>query len=159
MTTTTKPKSVRAKAKKANAPAMESIVNNAPRRFADADWPVGSVAHQGDVILVRIAELTAEAKPRKNRQVADGNTQGSRHILEGGKIYDCNLPAVAKAIKAACPRSSVGEQYIGPVFLTDDTTALRHPEHGDHEYDAGMCVAVVFQRNLDAEQREQVARD
>jgi hypothetical protein len=80
-------------------------------------------------------------------------------VLEGGKIYDCTPSTVVKAIKSACPKSNVGTQYIGPVFVTDDTTALRHPEHGDHEYEAGMCVAVVFQRNLDAENREQRSRD
>ena len=62
--------------------SQESIVNDAPRQFDD--FPVGSVSHQGDVILVAIAGLPTGAKVRTNRQVADGTTQGSRHILEGG---------------------------------------------------------------------------
>lgn len=145
--------------KSKSAPKAEPIVNDAPRQFTDASWPVGSAAHQGDVILVRIESLPKGAKPRANRQVAEGDTQGSRHVLEGGKIYDVDAKAVAKAVKSACPKSDVGEQYCGPVFVTDESTALRHPEHGDHEYESGMCVAVVFQRNLDAEQREVRSRD
>lgn len=147
------------KPKAKSAPKAESIVNDAPRQFTDASWPVGSAAHQGDVILVRIESLPSGAKPRANRQVAEGDTQGSRHILDGGSIYDVPAKSVAKAVKSACPKSDVGEQYCGPVFVTDESTALRHPEHGDHEYEAGMCVAVVFQRNLDAELREVRSRD
>lgn len=147
----TKTKSVRKS--KVIKPLPEKIVNDAPRVFTDASWPVGSAAHQGDVILVRIEALPKSAKPRENRQVADGNTQGSRHILHGGSIYDCDLAHVEAAVQAVCPRAKLDRQCIGPVFTTDEVTALRHPEHGDHEYESGMTVAVVFQRNLDAMQR------
>jgi hypothetical protein len=133
----------------------ESIVNDAARTLSDADWPVGSVAHQGDIVLIRITAMPG-GKMRANRQMADGNTQGSRHILAGGKAFDCEANAVAKAIKSVCPKiNDIGQQYIGPVFVTDEATALRHPEHGDHCYgESGMVVAVVYQRNLDAEMRE-----
>lgn len=148
------------KAKRVSAPAAESLVNDAPRVFDGAAWPVGSAAHQGDVILVRVAALPAGAAPRANRQVADGDTQGSRHVLHGGAVYDAPAAAVAAAVRAVCPRADVAERYCGPVFVTDGATALRHPEHGDHEYaEPGMVVAVVFQRNLDAEQREQRVAD
>lgn len=143
-----------------SAPETESLVNDAPRVFDDGMWPVGSVAHQGDVILVRIAGIPAKSVPRPNRQVAEGTTQGSRHVLVGGAVYNSPVAAVSRAIKKACPRADVGERYCGPVFVTDETTVLTHPEHGDHEYrTAGMVVAVVFQRNLDTEEREQRVRD
>lgn len=134
----------------------ESIVNNAPREFTDADFPVGSVAHQGDVILVRIASLPTSAKKRKNRQLADGTTQGSRHVLSGGECFDADAAEVVRMIKAACKKSAVAEQYIGPVFRGGELT---HPEHGNHVYQDEMVLACVYQRNLDAEEREQRTRD
>lgn len=144
-----------------SAPQAESMVNNAPRDFTDATWPVGSGAHQGDLILVRIEAVPASAKPRTQRQMALGNTQGSRHILEGGQPFDCEPSEVAEAIRKVCPKAdTLDAKYVGPVFLTDDNTALRHPEHGHHCYpEAGMAVAVVYQKNLDALQREQRTQD
>lgn len=137
----------------------ESIVNDAPRVFTEADWPVGSVAHQGDLILVRIASMP-KGMARKNRQMAEGNTQGSRHVVSVGTPFDCDAPEVARLIKSACPKASVGESYIGPVFGTVSGRAeLTHPEHGDHIYQGDMIVACVYQRNLDAEEREQRVRD
>lgn len=138
----------------------ERIVNDAPRIFTDADWPVGSAAHQGDLILVRIGAMP-KGKPRKDRQMAEGTTQGSRHVLEVGEALDCDATQVAKAIKAACPKADlIDAKYIGPVFRTvDGSAALRHPEHGDHEYSGDMAVACVYQKNLDAEQREVRSRD
>lgn len=142
------------------APAAERIVNDELRTFTEADWPVGSVAHQGDLILVRISRLPALAKPRKQRQLADGTTQGSRHVLETGDVFDCPPANVTAAVKAACPAASVVDRYCGPVFRTAAGKALlTHPEHGDHAYEGEMTVAVVYQRSLDAELREQQVRD
>ena len=43
--------------------------------------------------------------------------------------------------------------------LTPAQTVLSHPEHGHHIYHDNMVIACVFQRNLDAEEREQRALD
>ena len=133
----------------------ESIVNDAPRTFADADFPVGTVAHQGDLILVRIDSLPPSAKPRKNRQLADGSTQGSRHILDRGDVFDCDFGEVVAAIARVCKGVTVDRKYIGPVFQAKDCVAdLTHPEHGNHSYCGDMTIAVVYQRNLDQDERE-----
>ncbi|MCE5269153.1 MAG: hypothetical protein LLG00_14855 [Planctomycetaceae bacterium] len=138
----------------------EAIVNDAPRTFTDADFPVGSVAHQGDLILVRLAALPANAKRRRERQLAQGNTQGSRHVLKRGVPYDCEPAAVAGAVQSLCKGVSVAPEYIGPVFATSRGVAdLVHPEHGDHFYRGDMVIGVVYQRNLDAEERERRALD
>ena len=136
----------------------EAIINDAPRTFVD--FPVGTVAHQGDVMFVRIASLPA-GKPRKNRQLADGTTQGSRHILEGGEVFDCEPGEVARLIGQACKGLNVDARYIGPVFRTKDTEAdVVHPEHGDHCYRGqDWVIATVFQRSLDAEEREARVQD
>jgi hypothetical protein len=144
--------------KKAAKP--ETIVNDAPRTFTEADFPVGTAAHQGDLILVRIEALPTSARPRKDCQLAAGNTQGSRHLLERGIPYDCAPGNVANAIAAACPGVAIAEAYIGPVFQTQGGVAdLLHPEHGDHHYRGDMTVAVVYQRNLDSEERERRVQD
>lgn len=138
----------------------EAIVNDALRTFSDADFPVGTVAHQGDLILIRIGGLPEGAKPRKNRQMAEGNTQGSRHILKVGDAFDCPIAGVQRAIAAVCKGAKIGDAYVGPVFQTRDGSAnLVHPEHGDHCYLGDMTIAVVYQRNLDAEDRERRVQD
>lgn len=134
----------------------ENIINDAPRTVTDADFPVGSVAHQGDIILVRIKALPKPAKAITQRQLAEGNTQGSRHVLSTGSVYQCDdVSEVVKAISVVCKGVEVGEQFIGPVIGTLEGVAdVVHPEHGDHFYRGDMVIAVVYQRNLDSEQRE-----
>ncbi len=138
----------------------EHIVNDAPRTFTEADFPVGTSAHQGDLILVRIETLPASAKPRTDRQLAIGSTQGSRHVLERGRPYDCKASEVVAAIQCVCPKAVVSEEYAGPAFQCSRGRAdLVHPEHGNHTYVGEMTIAVVYQRNLDAEERERRTLD
>lgn len=142
-----------------SSPVNHAVINDAPRMFDDSDFPVGTVAHQGDVILVRIAALPKSAKPRQSRQIAEGNTQGSRHVVITGEVFDCDLSEVSKAVKSAT-KCDVDPKYIGPVFKTVEGCAdLDHPEHGNHQYRGEMVMACVFQRVLDAEEREQRAAD
>ncbi len=140
--------------------SRERIINDAPKTFTDAIWPVGSVAHQGDLILIRIPKLPKSKKVREQRQLADGHTQGSRHVLSVGDVYNAESEEVISIIKKVCPKADIGEQYIGPVFKTIEGLAeLVHPEHGNHCYEGDMVVAVVYQRNIDAEEQEQRTRD
>lgn len=133
----------------------EAIVNDEAKLHAT--FEPGDVSHQGDVIVVCLEKLPASAKTRANRQLADGNTQGSRHVLARGEVYDCDPAEVAKMLGG-----SIAAEYIGPVFVSpayptcDDLT---HPEHGNQGFPAGVVCAVVYQRNLDAEEREARVRD
>lgn len=54
-----------------------------------------------------------------------------------------------------------GLRYIGPVFVGTvlKNAVLDHPEHGNHVYKGDMVIASVFQRNLNAEEREQQVID
>lgn len=140
----------------------ESIVNNAPRTFTEADFPPGTASRQGDIYLIRINALPKSAKSRAARQVAEGNTQGSRHIVTVGDVYNCNPEEVLGQISSAAPkvRGTLQARYIGPVFTTvADMASLEHPEHGHQHWQGAMVIACVVQRNLDAEDREQAARD
>lgn len=138
-----------------SAPLLEheSIANDSPHTHSA--WNCPDAAHQGDLIFVAISSLPKSAKTRKNRQLADGNTQGSRHILSGGKCYDCDAQEVAGLILATT-KIAVEAKYIGPVFTTP--CEVTHPEHGNHIWPKQIgkhVIATVFQRSLDAEEREQ----
>lgn len=140
-------------------PIPERLVNNDPRLLAT--FAPGDVSHQGDLILVCLSSLPSSAKPRANRQLADGNTQGSRHVLARGDVYDCDAAEVVRAIKHAT-RAEVDAKYVGPVFRSpSDPTPhdLTHPEHGHQGFASKCVVAIVYQRNLDAEERERRTQD
>jgi hypothetical protein len=138
----------------------EKMHNDAPVEFTEAQLGIGEAVDQGDVIVVRIPRLPAKAKVRANRQVAEGDTQGSRHVLSTGNIYDCDPDSVVELIRQA-NGANINPTYIGPVFQTANGQAeLTHPEHGNHVYKGEMTCAVVIQRNWDAEeQAERRARD
>lgn len=137
----------------------EAMVTDAPAFLGGFGGQCAS--HQGDLVIVALDSLPKSAKPRANRQLADGNTQGSRHVLERGDVYDCDVAEVASEIKRIYGED-IGQQYIGPVFVSTENPTdsdLTHPEHGNQGFPAGQVCAVVFQRNLDAEQRERRSRD
>jgi hypothetical protein len=150
---------VKTKTKKVGSGEHESIINNSPALLAGFD--VGCVSHQGDLIIVGIAALPKSAKPRLDRQLAVGDTQGSRHVLERGEVYQADAEEVARLILAATG-CAIDTRYIGPVFVSPAEPTphdLTHPEHGHQGFPAGTICAVVYQRNLDQEEREQVVQD
>ena len=152
--TTTRPR-------KTLAPATESIINNATHVFTD----VPCVVEQGDLYFVAIPGLPKSAKPRVSRQLADGTTQGSRHVLTVGEIFDADPVEMSRIILDATTRAGRPclidhSDYIGPVFQTTEGRAyVEHPEHGDHDFRVDCTMAVVFQRSLDAEERAQRVAD
>jgi|GEM_PF-2504863 len=137
----------------------ERIANDDPKLHAT--FESGDVSHQGDLIIVCIGALPKSARPRKDRQLAEGSTQGSRHVLQRGDLYDAEAGEVADLIRAATT-CTVAPLYLGPVFVSPaNPTAddLTHPEHGAQGFPAGCVCAVVYQRNLDQEEREQRTQD
>lgn len=147
------------KRRKTRQQPRERIVNNEPKLLAT--FEPGDVSHQGDLAIVCIARLPTSAKPRNNRQLAEGNTQGSRHVMESGEVFDANPAEVAELIYAATG-CRIDARYVGPVFVSPTNPTARdlnHPEHGPQGFPAGAVCAVVFQRSLDADEREQRVRD
>ena len=137
----------------------EVIVNDEAKLHAT--FEPGDVAHQGDLMIVAIGTLPASARPRANRQLTEGNTQGSRHILERGDVYDADKDEVASLLKKATG-CDVPLELIGPVFVSSEAPTaddLSHPEHGSQGFPIGTICAVVYQRNLDAEQRAVRSQD
>ena len=129
----------------------EAIVNDEPKLHES--FEVGDVAHQGDVIIIRIGSLPKSAKPRKNRQLAEGNTPGSRHVLKRGKAYDASKDELCVLI-AQATSCDIATDYIGPVFVSPGKPTandLTHPEHGNQGFPANAVCAVVYQRSWDQE--------
>lgn len=125
----------------------ETLVNNESKLLTN--FEVGDVSHQGDIIIVRIAHLP-NTKLRKSapRQLADGNTKGSRHVMTRGDVYGGEKKKLQKLIKEATG-CTVDEKFIGPHFVSpENPTAddLTHPEHGNQGFPAGAVCVVVHQR-------------
>lgn len=154
--TKSKKKAVQTQAQVSAPVVNEKMINNETKVFTSAQWEGKVSAHQGDLVIVRLSSMPKSAKPRANRQLADGDTQGSRHILTRGNAFDCDLDELAAQIKSEY-EITVRKDCIGPVFTCPAT--LEHPEHGHHEYDCDSVNVVVFQRNLDSELREARLRD
>ena len=107
---------------------------------------VGDVVRQGDLYLVCLESLPPGQKMA--RQLAPGNTQGSRHVAEGQcAVYQPSEPAaVAKLIGTVCRGSEVPHQLIGPLVKCHGETTITHPEHGHRILPAGTVWATVYQR-------------
>jgi hypothetical protein len=137
-----------------SSPHVETMDPSIPR-VCDAICP-GDNVPQGDVNMVCIAALPKSAKTRASRQIADGDTRGSRHVVEGGAVYDADAVELAQAVKQATGLT-IDPQYMGPVV--EGLCVLTHPQHQHHKYPAGVVMVAVYQRNLNAEEREIRASD
>jgi hypothetical protein len=114
----------------------------------------GAATRQGDVychpIKSRPAAWSVE-NAGNSRQVATGQTVGSRHMAEGPvKIY---WPEKATDAAAMCPvrmdkldRSLIPEA-LGPVIVAEGPWTLTHPEHAHHAFPAGTYL-VTYQIDL-----------
>lgn len=96
----------------------------------------GDAYAQGDVGVVCLEKLPAEARPRaapENGQIAQGDSNGARHCVAtpGVKFYDLSGlrdPLSDIAVVAECPWD------------------LTHPEHGDYTFPPGTY-QFVHQQN------------
>ncbi len=99
---------------------------------------------QGDVAIVFLgadkpANMVLRVNEKPNRQLAPGETQGSRHCLsslDGVTMYD---------------RTEEGTTLLdGPIFEATKEFVLEHPEHGNVHLGPGWY-GVVYQRAEGAE--------
>lgn len=113
---------------------------------------IGDVGHQGDVYVCRVARhediyrycrLLRDPRPRgaatAERQVAPGNTLGSRHVARGEGLRLWAPPPGASPLE-------------GPTIEADGEWWLDHPEHAPHRYGPGVFV-VTYQREYAEEVR------
>lgn len=108
----------------------KGIANDSEVRYGT--FAVGDQHWQGDVGVLRICELPGGLKDtwEWGKQVAPGNTQGSRHVVDGA----CKLMVWPN-----------GGELVGPVVRSEEEWALRHPEHGDVVFPKGDYI-ITYQR-------------
>ncbi len=128
---------VRKSAEKMHAAATERI----------ATASAGDVVRQGDLYLVCL-KSSLPGKLLRTRQLAPGDTQGSRHVAEGDcKIVDPeSKAAVSVAISHLVKGADVPQQLVGPIVECHGDTTIAHPEHGDRILPAGSTWGVIYQR-------------
>lgn len=108
---------------------------------------IGDVIRQGDLYVERIAKLPEKrGKKTKNRQLAIGQTQGSRHVID---------PA-PKGLAIYAPRDGANA-LEGPLVVTKESWTLTHPEHGHFSLPAGVF-AVRYQRDYARERADELRR-
>ena len=128
------------------ADVAEKIKSDERQQFPAAA-SVGDFVRQGDVYITLLGGIpkgsTVEKQP--SRQLAPGNTQGSRHCLSslsGVEVY---------RLKDATP-------YDGPVLDVSKPVTITHPEHGDWSLPCGVY-GISYQRTEDSEGRIRRVQD
>ena len=103
---------------------------------------VGEHGRQGDLYLWFLGtEKPEDAKsPLPERQLAPGNTKGSRHVAE----------APSKVLK-----SRHDDPLVGPRIWSDKRFEVSHPEHSNVSLPSGLY-EVTYQRDLRQEERARV---
>lgn len=151
------------------AGAMRQVRNQADRVRNDETAVVGTVSvgdviRQGDLYLVCITgHMPKRTTLLSDRQLAPGNTQGSRHVVAGQcNVHDANdKTALIRTINRVCPPSKKmlvpdrDEPLIGPIVEALGQVEIDHPEHGNRVLPAGEVYAVVYQRAFAEQVRRQ----
>ena len=119
--------------------ALETVKKSAEKMHSAKTERIGSpslgdVVRQGDVYLVCIDRLP-EGKETKDRQLAPGNTQGSRHIMEG----DVTMVTGVRF-------KDFNSALVGPAFKCNSDATVTHPEHGNKVLPQDTVWQVVYQQ-------------
>lgn len=125
----------------------ESIKNDRTEKVGTMS--IGDVVRQGDIYITRIGELPKTRTKIDRRQLTPGETQGSRHTVEGpATIYEADPDqTIALIEKAMGAKSELAAPLIGPVFETTGVVEIAHPEHGNRILPSEPgCYAVTYQR-------------
>jgi hypothetical protein len=120
----------------------------------------GDCARQGDVYIVvqdspPAGYIRVDGRKLKAmaRQMAHGDTKGSRHVLDSWAGVECWLPQ-------DWGKAGESESLSGPFLRCKEDRVIEHPEHGDIHIAGGLGVLVGYQRNYDKQLRaERRARD
>jgi hypothetical protein len=123
----------------------QKIAKRETQRFPCAASP-GDAVRQGDVYITLLERVpSGYARHKKwDRQLAPGNTQGSRHVIDSAKGVICYIHPAA------------GE-FDGPVLSLAQEREITHPEHGNWILPPGIY-GISYQRTQDAmDQQRRVA--
>jgi len=128
-----------------NEQAKKSVARHI--KLTDKQFAVGKKIRQGDLYITRLEKLPKNlGEVTKNAQLAVGNTQGSRHIIN----------PVPKGLTLYTPAKDANV-LTGPIVDASTKWTLTHPEHGHFTIPAGQY-AVSYQRDFSAERKEELRR-
>src|SRR5437868_2165641 len=107
----------------------------------------GDAVRQGDVYLVGLDEMPTITGKSETRQLAPGDTQGSRHVAEG----DCDVLTASerdclRILNRLIPETRGQQLFFGPIIVARGPVMVAHPEHGDRTLPGEATYAVVYQR-------------
>jgi len=125
----------------------EKIKTDADQRFPEAA-SFGDAWRQGDIIVTLVKKIPTEGyklNKQPSAQLAPGETQGSRHILDSLEGVEVHERITTSAL-------------IGPTLVCHTKRTITHPEHGNITLPVGIY-NITYQRNLDVEGREQRVAD
>lgn len=108
---------------------------------------IGEHVRQGDLYIVRI-EACSDWKPSKNKQLAPGETQGSRHMLDGPAVMLEN----PNGAQVRTNRRTGAFSCPGPQIQARGRFTVTHPEHADFSLPAGSY-QVYFQVDGQSQRR------
>jgi hypothetical protein len=145
--------------------SAEAIKNDETKTLGSPS--TGDNVRQGDIYIVFLGprekfdlDKVGGGEPITDRQLAQGNTQGARHVLEGpAKLFKPkDVNAVAAHINSLRKGYNIPGELVGPVCFLEGQCELTHPEHGNFIMPGGEVVAAVFQRDY-AEEEIRRTRD
>lgn len=103
------------------------------------EMKVGQYVRQGDLYIQMVASADPAWKPTKNRQLALGATQGSRHTVAD------SITVMANPKNGEVEILAEGKfRCLGPQIVAETRFSVDHPEHGNMSLPPG-CYQVGFQ--------------
>lgn len=100
---------------------------------------VGKAVRQGDVYCIAVDASHPKGEVTANRQLAIGNTQGSRHIVSEN-------PSVKIFIGVKAPEWCDAQTFLGPVIVATERFVVEHPEHAHVSLPPG-CFQILHQKD------------
>lgn len=111
---------------------VEKITKEAEKNVQDKRiikvHQIGNTIRQGDIYIHMVSEDHPVGERIKEKQLAPGTNQGSRHILNGDIIIYQGI-VLPKHIKNYIP--------LGPAFSVKSVATITHPEHAHVELPKG----------------------
>lgn len=101
---------------------------------------VGEIVRQGDIYIHRVDDKHEHGAELDSRQLAQGFSQGSRHVAEPpSKVYEGTTR----------PGSSTanGTVFLGPLVKSDVEFTISHPQHANVTLGAG-CYQITHQMDV-----------
>jgi len=104
---------------------------------------IGKIVRQGDIYINKVAEDFPHGSLKKDKQLAEGTSTGSRHMAEA--------PAECY-VGTTIPEYYSEKAFLGPFVKSSERFVVSHPEHADVSLPIG-CYQVSHQLNPSTLQR------